>query len=136
MPVLDGHHAVFTGKLRPDRVERDRNGHFCIKFIFLGGYILFCRVALFCKCLIRRPAEEGDALRRGIDGIGRRAGNSLALVHSLLVDRAVAVLVVVIVHGRRPRTAVCVKADQRLLGKGNGGIFHTVAELALDHVVR
>ena len=131
MSVPDGHNAPVPGGLCPDRVERDRRGHLRVEIIRRGGDVLPRRVASPGIRRVRRPAQEGDPLRRGIDGIWIRTGGSLTAVHSHLADLPVTVPVVAVLHLRRPDAAVHVKAHQQLLRKGDGGVRNAVAELAL-----
>ena len=115
--VFQRHSFGAAGRLRPDRVECDRRGHIRIKVIGFGRNIVSRLMAGFCKDFIHCPAEERYILRRGIDGIERRRGNLLIFaVHSLLIDLAVAVPVMVAVHLRCPRASVGIKAHHGLFG--------------------
>ena len=111
----------------PKRVERKGFSHRSIfKIIELSGDILTFCVCRFRKLFIRCPSEKRNFLR-WIDGIGHGLRYLLPRIHSLLIDFAVAVTILISFHFRRPGTAVDVKADQWLLGKGDDGILHTVA---------
>ena len=134
--VFHRYDPFIPSRLRPDCIECNRRGHFGVKIVCLIRDIFTRRMILLgCKVFILRPAEERNILCRGIDRIWIRTLYCLAAVYGLLINLAVAVPVVVAVHLRRPPAAVDVETDQRLLGKGDGGIGNTVTELTFYFII-